>query len=368
MSLTVAQKYHLKKTVNELEQYRAAHTEFVSVYIPAGYEMNKIINHLAQEQGTATNIKSASTRHNVIDALERMIQHLKLFKRTPPNGLMVFSGNILAREGKNDVRVWSIEPPIPLKMRLYKCDKLFELAPLLDMMEVKEIYGLVVLDARDAMIAVLKGKTIIPLIKTHSHIPGKQKAGGQSAVRFARNREIAINDHLKKIADHVKDQFFGNPMLKGIIVGGPGPTKHEFVEGNFLTGDIKKKIIAIKDISYTEEFGLQELVDKSADVLAEEEISSEKKIMNRFLELLATKPGIVAYGENEVRKAVEAGAVDLILLSEELPEQTIDEFEAIAKNYSTNVQMISTETREGVQLRELGKIGAILRYEIYGDQ
>lgn len=365
MSLSLAQKFHLKKTVKELESYRAAHTEFVTVYIPAGYDINKIINHLAQEQGTAMNIKSASTRKNVIDALERMIQHLKLFKQTPENGLAVFSGNILAREGKSDVRVWSVEPPVPLKIRIYKCDKLFELGPLIEMMEVKEVYGLVVLDARDAIIAHLKGKNIVPLTKTHSHIPGKQRAGGQSSVRFARNREIAINEHLKKVADYVKEQFLGNPLLKGIIVGGPGPTKYEFVEGNYLTGDIKKKIIGIKDLSYTDEFGLQELVDKSADILAQEEIAGEKKIMNRFFELLATKPGMVAYGEAEVRKAVEAGAADTLLLSEELPDKKIDEFEAIAKNYSTTVQLISTETREGVQLRELGGIGAILRYELY---
>ena len=40
------------------------------------------LRHLSDEQGTATNIKSTSTRKNVIDALERMIQHLKLYERS----------------------------------------------------------------------------------------------------------------------------------------------------------------------------------------------------------------------------------------------------------------------------------------------
>jgi peptide chain release factor subunit 1 len=364
MSLTAHQKFHLKKFIKELESHKAAHTEFVSVYVPAGYDLIKIMQHLAQEQGTAGNIKSTSTRNNVIDALERMIQHLRIVGRTPANGLAVFSGNILAREGKSDVRVWSIEPPVPLKMRIYKCEKLFDLDILREMLEAKECYGLVVIDARDAMVALLKGKAIIPLTKAHSHVPGKFKAGGQSAVRFQRNREIAVKDHFGKVAELMKAQFFTLEGLKGIIVGGPGPTKYEFVDSGLITADLKKKILGIKDLSYTEEFGLEELVEKSQDILAQEEIADEKKTVSRFLELLATKPNLVAYGEAEVRRVLEMGAVDLLLLSEQLPDEKIDEFEAIAKNYNTAVKIISTETREGAQLKDLGKYGALLRYEI----
>jgi peptide chain release factor subunit 1 len=363
MSLTATEKFHLKKFVKELESCRAAHTEFVTVYVPAGYDLIKIMQHLAQEQGTASNIKSASTRNNVIDALERMIQHLRIVGKTPPNGLAVFAGNILAREGKSDVRVWSIEPPVPLKMRLYKCEKNFDLDILREMMEAKEAYGLVVLDARDAIVALLKGKTIVPLTKAHSHVPGKFKAGGQSAVRFQRNREIAVKEHFGKIAEVMKDQFFNMEGLKGIIIGGPGPTKYDFVDSGLITADLKKKILGIKDLSYTEEFGLEELVDKSQDILAQEEIADEKKVVNQFLELLATKPNKVAYGEAEVRRMLEMGTVDILLLSEQLPDDKIDEFEQIAKKYGTTVKIISTETREGSQLKDLGKLGAILRYE-----
>ena len=110
----------LKRIVKELAVHRGRHTELVSVYVPAGYDLNKIINHLQQEQGTAENIKSSSTRKNVISALERMIQHLKLYKKTPEHGLAVFAGNVAEREGQHDVRVWAVEPPIPLNVRIYR--------------------------------------------------------------------------------------------------------------------------------------------------------------------------------------------------------------------------------------------------------
>jgi len=365
MSLTEAQRFHLKKFIKELKNFRGRHTELVSVYVPQDYDLNKIINHLAQEQGTASNIKSASTRKNVTDALERMIQHLKLFKRTPPNGLAVFSGNVAEREGQQNFKVWSIEPPVPLKTRIYRCDKEFVLDILIDMLDVKEVYGLVVMDRRDANIALLKGKTIIPLVKTHSEVPGKFKAGGQSAQRFHRLIEGAAKDHYKKVAEYMKEAFLMMGGLKGIIVGGPGPTKYDLVEGGFITNEVKKKIIAIKDLSYTGEFGLEELLEKSQDVLAQEDVMEEKKIVGKFLEMLATKQNMAAYGENDVMKKLRMGVVDILLLSEDLPEEKMEEFENAAKQVGTQVKVISTQTREGAQLRDLGKAAAILRYEVH---
>lgn len=364
MNLTEKQRYELKKFIRELERYKGRHTELVSVYIPQGYDLTKIINHLEEEKGTATNIKSTATRKNVMDALEKMVQHLRIYKKTPENGLAVFSGNVAEREGQQDFKVWSIETPIPLNTRIYRCDKEFALSLLRDMLETKEAYGLVVVDRRDANIAYLKGKTIIPLLKTHSEVPGKTKAGGQSAARFERIREGAKIEHFKKVAEYMKEQFLSNKDLKGIIVGGPGPTKYDFIDSGYITTEVRNKIIAIKDLSYTGEFGLQELLDKSEDVLAQESVIEEKKSMGKFFELLATKPGIVSYGIDEVMKNLKIGAVATLLLSEELDEKKIEDFENEAKLFGTNVKIISTETSEGVQLRNIGKVAAILRYEI----
>jgi peptide chain release factor subunit 1 len=364
MDINVQQRHKLRKFVKELRDYRANHTELVTVYIPAGYELSKIINHLSEEQGTATNIKSTSTRKNVIAALEKMIQHLKLYKRTPPNGLVVFSGNVASREGQQDVRVWSLEPPIPVSMRTYRCDKTFMLDLLDDMIEDKTLYGLVVIDRRDAHIAFLKGKTIVPLMKTHSHVPGKFRAGGQSAQRFHRLIEGAAKDHYRKVAEHMKEQFLGKKHLKGIIIGGPGPTKHDFLELGQLTNELKMKVIAVKDLSYTGEFGLQELVDKSQDVLAQEEIAVEKKVMTQFFTQLAKSAKKVSYGKEEVERALQMGAVDTLLLSENIDDKVIEELSEEAEKVKTKVMIISTATREGTQLKEMGGVVALLRFAI----
>lgn len=362
--LTATERYHMKQFLKELRDRRGRHTELVTVYVPAGYDLNSIINHLQQEQGTATNIKSKQTKTNVIDALERMIQHLKLVGRTPPNGLAAFSGNISEREGQSDVKVWSMEPPIPMKQRLYRCDKEFILTPLEEIMSDESVYGLVVMDRRDAMIGLLKGKTIVPVRQTHSEVPGKMRAGGQSSVRFARLREGATKEHYKKIADYMKDEFLLMADLKGIIIGGPGTTINDFLNKDYITGDVKKKIIGTKDLSYTGEFGLQELLEKSEDLLAEEDVAEEKQIMQRFFGELSKDTGLAAYGKEQVLSAIRMGAVDTVLLSEDLSDETIREYEDAAALLGSGVKIISTETREGAQLRDMGMFAAILRYPI----
>lgn len=215
--MNLKQKLQFRKFVRELEAVRGRHTELVSVYVPAGYDIIKIIQHLQQEQGTASNIKDARTRNNVIDSLEKMVMHLRLFKKTPPNGLAVFAGNNSPVDNKITINVWSIEPPEPLNFRLYRCDKTFMLDPLKEMLEHRSTYGLIVFDKREANLAFLKGSAIEELVHMTSGVPGKTKAGGQCQI-FGTVVQDAVGDLLKIENVHnpltVKSADFGGFTLK----------------------------------------------------------------------------------------------------------------------------------------------------------
>lgn len=362
--MDLKQKLKLKKLIRKLDSIRGRHTELVSVYIPAGYDIIKIIQHLQQEQGTASNIKDAKTRKNVIDSLERMIRHLRLYNKTPPNGLAIFAGNDSDHPSKVNIEVWSIEPPDPLNFRLYRCDQTFMVEPLREMMEHKGTYGLLVLDRREATLGFLKGHSIKEAASATSNVPGKTRAGGQSAQRYARIRQEMKKEFFKRIAELANKTFLGLKDLKGILIGGPMPTKEEFVDGDYLNNELKKKIVCLQDLSYTGDFGLQELVDKSKEVLAKEVVMQEKTLVNEFFELLRKNPGKTAYGKAEVLKAVESGAVEKLMVSEGLPEEEIEEAQEKAEECSVDLQIISVETREGIQIRDLGGYAAILRYVI----
>jgi len=361
--LDTKKQFKLRKFINELKKYRGRHTELVSVYIPAGYEIVKITQHLAEEQGTASNIKDKTTRINVQSALEKMIRHLRLYKNTPSNGLAAFSGNISSQEGKQDIKVWSVEPPLPINIRLYRCDQTFVLEPLEAMMQINEVYGLIVMDNREATVGFLKGKMIQVIRDFTSSVPGKVKVGGFSQQRYARLREEAAHEFYKRIAEVANVEFAAiGKDLKGIIIGGPGPTKETFADGAYLHNDLKKKVLAVKDITYTDEHGLHELVEKAKDTLVESEIAKEKKILNELFTLLATNSDKVVYGAKDVMKSLEYGAVEKLLLSEDFDR--VDEFEEKANAIGATVFIISTETKEGIQLKDLGGVGAILRYAV----
>ncbi len=232
--------------------------------------------------------------------------------------------------------------------------------------ELKKIYDYPILPVKIARIEIRKEETKMVDISTGAgNFIANCLIVHNSAHRFEQLREGAAKEFFNKLAEYVKNDFLGNKDIKGILVGGPGHTKNEWVDGNFITDLLKQKIIAIKDLSYTGDFGLQELVDKSQDVLANEEIATEKKMMQRFFEKLAKNSKECAYGEMHVRKALGQGAADVLLLSEELSDEIIEELEKIAEQYGTKVELISTETREGVQLRDMGKYAAILRYEVH---
>jgi len=355
-------KLKLKHLINELKGYRARHTELVSVYIPQGYDLQKMIDMLEKEYHTAQNIQSKTTRKNVMTALEKMLNALKQYKQTPPNGLIIFSGNV-GGEGKEDFKVFVIEPPTPVKSRIYRCDQRFLIEPLEELLENQESYGLLVIDKQEATLGLLKGKSIKVLKKIDSFVPGKFKAGGQSANRFARIREELKKMFFNKVAEEMAEKF-RNENIKGILVGGPFPTKEEFVNGNYLPTDIKNKIMALIDLSYTDESGLEELVNKAEDVIKNSEVAEEKRILKEFFKKLATDPDSVVYGLKDTKEALELGAVDTLLISEDKDEQIMNELIELSKIYGTNVKIISKETQEGVQFSNLGGIGGLLRYKL----
>lgn len=358
-------KVDLEEFVEELEKYRGRHTELVTVYVPAGYSLITVAKQLEQEKSTAMNIKSKTTRKNVLDALERLTRHIKLIQKNPENGLALFSGNISDNEGQPQIEVWSLEPPRPLRARLYRCDQEFVLDPLREMLEVEEVYGLVVIEINEATIGLLEGKRIEVLQKMTSGVPGKTEKGGQSAARFGRIREGMKKEFYRRIAEAVKNNFWDMKKLKGIIVGGPGPTKEDFLKEGQLVTALKEKIMAVKDIGYADEHGLELLVEASQDVLSEQEIIKEKRILEDFLTKLAKTPEKVTYGLENVKKVLEAGAVDTLIISSKLDKKYKKEYREAAENISAKIETVSEETEEGKQFSNLGGIAAILRFQVH---
>ncbi len=393
----------LKRLLDELEKIKGRGTELVSVYVPAEYNINEISNLIASEISTAENIKSKTTRKNVIAALEKIGQRLKYYNKTPPTGLVFFCGNVSQKEGELDLKLWEIVPPDPLKVRIYRCDQKFVLDPLKEMVREREVYGLVTIDKSEAAVGFLRGNHISVYKHLDSLVPPKTKAGGQSAQRFERVREGLLLSFLKDVAEVAASAFRNEKDLKGIIIGGPGPIKEKFVN-EILPQDLRDKIIAIKDTSYSGTEALEEVVERAEEELKDARISKEKHALKRFFLNLAKDTGLAIYGLEETLKALEMGAMELLIVSEDAPytvyklrcescgaeeikilkksesisktcencgstllveEMPLAEhLEEKAKEFGTEIIIVSSSTQEGAQFLSLGGIGGILRYRL----
>lgn len=205
--------YKLKKLLKELAEIKGRHTELISLFVPAGFNLNEITNLISNEIALTQNVKSKTVRKNVTGALTKIAQHLKLYRKTPKNGLAVFCGNISENEGVSNIELWVVEPPEPVKVKLYWCDQTFKLEPLEDMLKEKEVYGLFVMDLNDATIAILKGKSLKVMRRMESIVPGKTHKGGQcqkpdSLIQLSNGNIIKI-ENINKI-DKLKSANFAD--------------------------------------------------------------------------------------------------------------------------------------------------------------
>ena len=407
--------FRLRKTLNTLASKEGRGTELVSLYVPPGRQISDVMNMLRQEYGTASNIKSTTTRKNVQDAIVKVQQRLKLFKEVPEKGLVIFCGAIPQNgAGSERIETYVITPPEPISIYLYRYDSRFHTEHLQEMLREKETYGILLIDASAATYATLQGRRLEILRQETSGVPGKTRAGGQSARRFERLREMRMQEYFRRVGEHANEAFLPIENLKGLLIGGPGPTKLDFEKGDYVNYVLKSKVIDVIDTAYVGEQGVKEVVEKAPEIMRKIRYIEEREVMQDFLYEVGHDTGLATYGEEEVRRALESGAVKTLLLSEGLEiiqvtvecnacgyqeQQTlksqmltsfeqnlagkpcskckapalnitdtqdlIENFAQLAEQTNTEVEMISDETEEGQMLKNsFGGIAAILRFKL----
>ncbi|MUV85673.1 peptide chain release factor 1 [Natronomonas sp. CBA1123] len=355
------QKYEFQKVIEELDDYSGSGTQLVSIYIPEDRLISDVVAHVTQEHSEASNIKSKQTRTAVQDALTSIKDRLKYYDVHPPeNGMVIFSGAVDAGGGQTDMVTEVLEsPPDPIESFRYHCDSHFLTEPLAEMLGDKGLYGLVVLDRREANVGWLKGKRVEPVKSASSLVPGKQRKGGQSAQRFARLRLEAIDNFYQEVAGMADDLFVPKRHeMDGILVGGPSPTKDEFLDGDYLHHELQDMVLGKFDVSYTDESGLYDLVDAAQDVLAETEVMKDKSEMEEFFEQLHDGQK-ATYGFEATRQNLMMGAVDRLLISEDLRKDVVvydcggrEEFEVVDRRADTPSHTCEDGTEGEVQERE----------------
>ena len=406
--------YKIRKILDELTKQEGHGTELISVYIPKNKQLHEVITNLREEQGTADNIKSDLTRTHVVDSLSKVLQRLKLYKKTPERGLVVFCG-ALPREGGGPpgsevVKAFEIDPPKDLTTFLYRCDDHFHVDILKDMLKDDNMIGILAIDAKDAGWGLLHGDKIEVLKETGSGVAGKHRQGGQSAKRFQKLREMELQYYFNRVANITREYFIDIYPIKGLIISGPGPTKEDFINNNYLEYRLQNMIISTIDASYSGSEGIREAFAKSSEILSDFRMVEEKKIVEKLFQQINSNTGLGSYGLKEVLEMLKNNIADTVIVTDDtelyrletickrcnnavdeiverikvIPRKTelknnpcpncksmdnetsqqdlIDYIALIGSQTGAKIEVISGNTEHGMMLASLGKIGSILRY------
>jgi protein pelota len=258
-------------------------------------------------------------------------------------------------EGPEDVQLGSyhtIEVKLGTKLTIYKKEwKRYQIDKLRKaQVRVSDVL-LSVVDSNQATFGLLKrtGVEIISELRNPHSIQEEDK----------------LPEFYKKIASEI-NRLSGNVV--SIVLAGPGFTKEhvqKIIQQDYP--DVYKKLI-IDTVTSATGAGINEILRKGTldKVIKESEIVKESQIIQEFFTHLNKDDGLSVYGLDQIKDADSAGAVKILLISDENIRK--EEFSQLAKQVEQKkgqIEIISKTHELGEQFHRMGGLGAILRFRIY---
>ncbi|KAJ8662694.1 eukaryotic peptide chain release factor subunit 1 [Lichtheimia ornata] len=410
--------WKMKKLIRSLEAARGNGTSMISLIIPPKDQVSRVGKMLADEYGTASNIKSRVNRLSVLSAITSTQQRLKLYTKVPPNGLVVYCGTIVTEEGKEKKVNIDFEPHKPINTSLYLCDNKFHTEALQSLLEDDAKFGFIIMDGNGSLFGTLSGNTRDVIHKMQVDLPKKHGRGGQSALRFARLREEKRHNYVRKVAELAVQFFISNDKVNvaGLVLAGSADFKTELSQSDMFDQRLQSKIVKVVDVSYGGENGFNQAIELSAESLSNVKFIQEKKLIQTYFNEISQDSGKYCFGVDDTLKALELGAVENLIVYEGLelnryvlknvagdeivyhptkqeekdrafikdtspdaaPNAEMDVVEVQPllewfaenyKNFGTSLEFITNRSQEGSQfVKGFGGIGGILRYQVNFEQ
>ena len=350
----------------------------------------------------------------MLSAITSTQQRLKLYNKVPPNGLVVYCGEIITSEGKERKINIDFEPFKPINTSLYLCDNKFHTEALSELLESDQKFGFIIMDGNGALFGTLSGNTRDVVHKFSVDLPKKHGRGGQSALRFARLREEKRHNYVRKVAELAVQNYITADKVNvaGLILAGSADFKNDLNQSDMFDNRLQSKVIKVVDVSYGGENGFNQAIELAAETLSNVKFIQEKKLIGKYFDEISLDSGKVCYGVDDTLKALEASAAETLIVYENLEitrwvlrtstgsetvlhtnkgqeanrEQFMDketgqEMEIIDqgsmlewlaehyKDFGAALEFVSDRSSEGNQfVKGFGGIGAMLRYKVNFEQ
>nr|Q5CD84.1 RecName: Full=Eukaryotic peptide chain release factor subunit 1; Short=Eukaryotic release factor 1; Short=eRF1 [Loxodes striatus]BAD90946.1 eukaryotic release factor 1 [Loxodes striatus] len=404
--------WKIRRLIEYLEKAKGNGTSLISLIIPPKEQISLINQKLTDAHGRAQNIKSKAVQKAVQDAIISTKQKLSVIKQIPPNGLILYCGKFIGEDEKTEKQILEVlEPLRAINTTFFLCENTFYTQPLRDMLQEQDKFGFIIMDGNGSLFGTLQGNAREILHKFDVDLPKKHGRGGQSALRFARLRLEKRHNYMKKVAEVAINCFIQNDRVNvlGIVLAGAAEFKNELAANEYLDQRIRAKVVTIIDVNYGGENGFNQAIELSQVQLQNVKFIKEKNLITKLFEEVAQNSITVCYGLTDTMKALEMGAVETLVIWENLefiwfklknpvtkeestvvlsPQQATEKnhfqdeanqcelniVERFAltewlidnyKNYGARLEFVTDRSQEGSQfVKGFGGICGFLRYEV----
>ncbi len=218
--------------------------------------------------------------------------------------------------------------------------------------------------ANEIIVAIEDNTTELGIIKQYGidyigpiigDISGKQN--------IEKNRAQKVNEYYEDITKTLTQQ----KDIDKLIIIGPGFTKngyYNYLEENYPK--LAKKVI-LESTGAGGHAGIQEVLKNGLieSLSKDAKIAKEAALVNKLLEQIGKSSNTVTYGKKQVITASNMGAVEKLLVLEDLVrDKKIQNIMNTVENMGGVVTIISSQHDAGQQLKALGSLAAFLRYPI----
>jgi protein pelota len=184
------------------------------------------------------------------------------------------------------------------------------------------------------------------------------------------SRDQALERYVEKVARDVLDQA-SQERARVVVIAGPGPLK-EMVAGK-LKEMASSLHIYLDSTSMGGRAGIEEALRRPVvrEALQEYSMVQAESWLEELMKVAARDPDRVAFGVERVREAARLGAVDKLIVIDELlytiedeVREAVDEALLEAERKRGLVLIVPADSPVGERLRLMGGIAALLRFPL----
>lgn len=322
------EQFKLRRLIKKLESSEGNGTSLISLVIPAGKRATDFSQMITEEIGKADNIKDRVNRQSVQTALGSVKEKLRNYlNKSLPTGLVIYCGNATLTGHREARKIMvAFEPYKEVNTKVYNCGDKFELDFLKALLETNERYGFVIVDGNGALYGVLQGNNKSIVSQFSVDLPKKHNKGGQSSNRFAHIRQERRLIYTKKVCEEATKCFItdNRPNVEGLILAGYADFKSNVYDNSVFDPRLKNIVLKLVDIAYGGEQGFVQAIGLAQECFKNVRLVQEQKVLNKFYEEITFDTGKLCFGANETIRCLKEGAVELLIVWDNLDLQYVE--------------------------------------------